>query len=169
MRKIVIIFVALFLISGYTYANYLSPSSEDINIEVVAIAGGIQVEGNKAVKVFFSYNLDKKPVFYKESYINVEWDEDWRLHSHNLKKNGKYSEDKYIPSYNKNEIELTINPAINFDEKGYGEGYVILIPKNKKALMTKNLSSANVEYIYISYLTELKKVNSTAWENAHIR
>jgi hypothetical protein len=173
MQKKITLSVAILiilLVLSYAAAYLFSPSKEDLKIQVAAVSGGIQVEGNSAVKVFFSYELNKKSILSKDHTVIMEWDEDWQINGYNLEENGRYKKNDIVvtPSKFNGKIELSIGPNDHFDEKGSGEGYVILTPKNKDTLTNKVRSSVTVEYIFKSLVNEFRKVDSTSWKNENI-
>lgn len=171
MKKLMVFFIVFVSIIGLIYgiANENSPS-EDSKLQVVAVDKGFNETGDAIMKVFFTFELDKKPIFSKQHLVNIQWNDGWKLESYSLKENGRYRGNDVTVSpfdYNGN-MDLQINSKENLDNKGEGEGFVILTSEDKGKIGNEIKSSASVRFNYQSLVKDFTIADSTAWNNADV-
>jgi hypothetical protein len=168
MKKIIAYtsLILIIIVVGYGIAYKISPTPNS-KLQTGAVDIGSNKNGDALIQVYFTFDLDKKPIFSKQHTVTIKWNEGWKLEAYNIKKNGYYSKSGRIvspPNYS-GYVELPINTKENIDKNGQGEGYVILASENKELLSGIVKSSASVKFIYQSLVKDFQIADSIGWNN----
>ncbi|MFZ3579492.1 hypothetical protein [Virgibacillus sp. DJP39] len=169
MKKVLRFFLVFLLIIGIGYGieNKNSPTN-DSKLQVAAATKGLNDNGDAAVKVFFSFDLDKVPMFSNQHTISISWSEGWKIEGYNLREDGIYSKNNIEllqPSDYSDSFKLKIDSNKHLNKDAFGEGYVILTSTNKEKLGQRVKSAVSVNFNYQSLVKDFKLGESTAWDN----
>ncbi|WP_088006443.1 hypothetical protein [Indiicoccus explosivorum] len=152
---------------GYAVANASSPTQSDSEMQVAAVNTGLNEDGDAVVKVFFTFDLDKKQIWPRQHMVQIKWTEGWDLASYNLMENGRY-ENQDIPAVSPEGLgylDVPLEPERHLDGQGRGQGYFILTSGDKDIIRQRVNSSVSVGFYYQSFVKEFKLADSTAWNN----
>ncbi len=167
MIYISIVLLAIGLGYGAAYINSPTQHSE---LDVVATSIGFNDNEEAVVQVFFTVDLDKKPIFPKQHIVNITWSQGWKLDEYNIKKNGKFMDSNVRVSHqiNSGNVSLPIDTEENLDGNDVGDGYIILTSDDKEMLSRIESSSVSVDFYYQSFIKDFKIADSTVWNNENV-
>lgn len=134
----------------------------DIMLQVEAICQGKNELDQAIMKIYFTFSIGKLAGRSKEIIGSIDWSEGWMPVSYNLKEYGNYRDER-IPILTDDKFStFEIDATHALDDKGNGEGYVVLVLENPTHTM---LSRACVMLVVTSNMVSYQLSDSISWHN----
>ena len=134
----------------------------DIMLQVEAICEGKNELDQAIMKIYFTFSIGKLAGRSKEIIGSIDWSEGWMPVSYNFKEHGCFRNER-IPTLTEDKYTtFEIDATHALDDKGSGEGYVVLVLENPTHTM---LSRAGVMLVVTANMVSYQLSESISWHN----